>query len=72
MDKIIPQIIAQKHGRFVENFISRKESISKSSERIVYAVHKNKFLVPGFLTIKMISNEEKGLKLVAFVRPLSL
>lgn len=31
MDKIIPQIIAQKHGRFVENFISRKESISKSS-----------------------------------------
>lgn len=34
-------------------------------------MHKNRHVVPGFLTIKLISNEERGLKLVAFITPLS-
>ena len=59
------------HIIFVQNFLDRKDSLSRSSERIIYAVHKNKFIIPGFFTVKIIGDNDNGFKLMAFIKPLS-
>lgn len=69
ISKIMPLSIGQYHDALIKRYLSTSQSAILSSERTVFAVNKNGYLVPCKLLVKILPNLDNGILMVGFLKP---
>eukprot|EP00826_Nyctotherus_ovalis_P016414 TRINITY_DN14749_c0_g1_i2.p1 TRINITY_DN14749_c0_g1~~TRINITY_DN14749_c0_g1_i2.p1 ORF type:complete len:285 (-),score=86.01 TRINITY_DN14749_c0_g1_i2:171-1025(-) len=70
ISKAMPSIIGEKHNQLVQDYFQKQEAtknVAGDMEKLVFAMHKEGYLVPCTLRHKLIPNLIKGIQLIGFI-----
>lgn len=68
IEKVMPQVYGQMHAGFMMRFIETGESHIMNEERVVFPIHKKKYMTPCTLVLKVLPLLDNGLHFVGFLR----
>jgi hypothetical protein len=64
---IMPKIFAEGHDKKIENFVKSSKHKSKGMERVVPGLHKEGYIVPITILIKVVPSLSDGIRIATFM-----
>ena len=68
INNIMPKIYGDHHDGFIAKFLNSSQGNVIGKQRLVLFLHKNGYIIPCTLMIKVITNLNNGLEIVAFIK----
>ncbi len=68
ISKIMPEIIAEVHDLFLKRYLETSESHIMGYERMVFPIHKDEYIVPCMLLLKLLPNLDEGIRIIGFLK----
>ena len=64
----MPEVIAEVHDVFFKRYLETSESHIMGYERVVFPIHKEEYIVPCMLLLKLLPNLDEGIKIIGFLK----
>jgi PAS domain S-box-containing protein len=68
INKIMPKVYADIHDSFMRRYFETSEAKLIGSERLVFPVNKQGYIVPCSLMVKILPNLDEGIRVVGFLK----